>query len=160
MALQGSLTSRYQRANDIEKYIDKLIVAKSIDTFEGSIVVIKDLEKKLPKNIDMSTFKFGEIKPVKGPDACLTPDVRYKIIIYQAAWEMLKPANQKLAILYLLNRIKTNDNTGEPALWKEDVKGYKAFYKKYGFDWLWDDNVPDPLTAATATTETAEPANA
>lgn len=158
MGLQGSILSRYQRDQSLEKLVDKIIEEKNIDTFAGSIVVIKDLEKKLPKNLDMSNFKFGEIKPVKGPDACLLPDVRYKIVIYQAAWDMLKPPNQKLALLYLLQQVKSHEKTGEPALWKEDVKGYKAFYKKYGFDWLWEEKISDPMVKEVK--QTSETVNA
>ena len=153
MALNGSMLSRYQRDQALEKYIDKLIAAKSIDTHEGSVVVIRDLEKKAPKTIDPAGLKYGDIKPVKGPDACLLPDVRYKVIIYDQTWQMMKPANQKLALLYLLNQVKTDDKTGEPALWKHDVKGFRSFIRKYGFDWMFEDNVKDPLLVETTQAE-------
>lgn len=141
MALNNQ--TRFVRDSNLEKVVNQLIIAKSIDTWEGSIVVVKDLDKKAPK--DLSKFDFGCIKAVKGADACLLPDVRYKVIIYDQAWQALKPNNQKIALLYLLNQVRVNDKTGEPDLYRPDIKGFKAFIRKYGMDWLWSDDVKDPL---------------
>lgn len=142
---------RYTRDPNLEKYVDKLIEAKNIDTFPGSVVVIRDSEKKAPKTLGGSDFNFGTIKPIKGADACLLPDFRYKIVIYQSAWEMMAEANRKVALLYLLDQVESHEKTGEPTLSKPDVKGFKRFIKKYGFDWVYDQNIQDPL-AEEATT--------
>lgn len=137
--------SRFERDLALEKLVDKLIVTKNIDTFEGSVAVMRDKEKKIPK--DLSKIQFGHIKPIKGSLVCLIPDYRYELVIYDAAFSMIKPNNQKVAILYLLNQICSNEKTGEPALYQPDIKGFKAFIRKYGMDWAWKDDINDPLSA-------------
>jgi hypothetical protein len=147
---------RFIRNTALEKYVDKLIEAKNIDTFQGSVAVIMDTQKKAPKTLGGSDFKFGDIKPVKGYQACLLPDFRYAIVLYQGAWDMMGEPNKKLGLLYLLNQVESHEKTGEPTLSKPDVRGYRRFLKKYGFDWVYDQNVQDPLAEETATAGVSE----
>jgi hypothetical protein len=136
---------RFVRDLPLEKYVDRIIEAKSIDTWAGSVAVIKDTQKKAPKTLGGSDFNFGAIKPLKGYLACLLPNHRYAIVINMAAWEMMQLPNQKLGLLYLLDQVASDEKTGGPTLAKHDIKGFKRFIKKYGMDWVFDQNALDPL---------------
>lgn len=147
---------RYTRDTSLEKYVDKLIEAKNVDTFQGSVVVIRDTQKKAPKTLGGSDFNFGTIKPIKGADACLLPDFRYKIVIHQAAWDMMAEANRKVGLLFLLNQVESHEKTGEPTLSKPDIKGFRRFIKKYGFDWVYDQTIQDPLVEEVSALEASK----